>query len=49
MPREGFEYEANPSLNDHVLLVGFPGWHASSSDFGKHAESGDDKERHKHS
>ena len=48
MPREGFEYEANPSLDDDVLLVRFLRLHDSSSDFGNRAESEDVKERHKH-
>jgi hypothetical protein len=49
MPREGFEYEANPLLDDDdVLLVGFLHLGESRSDFGKRAESEDVKERHKH-
>ena len=48
MPREGFEYEANPSLDEDVLLVGFLRLHDSRSEFGKRAESEDVKERPKH-
>ena len=39
MPREGFEYEVNPSLDHDVPLVGFLSLHNACPDFGIRAES----------
>ena len=46
MPREGFEYDSNPSLDYDGLLSGFLHLLDSRPDSGNRSESEDVKERH---